>query len=815
MSEIRFPSPNTNEASNQTGYPVAPNTAANTVGNLAADIDLMHYYRLLMRNLWKIILFSLVIGGFAALYALSLPPIYYSKTTLLIENQQPNVLSFQDVYQVDTRNRNYFGTQIEILRSRSIAERVVDQMNLMEHPLYGGGDDNEQEGEGFKISSLLGLFRPQSQPVDEEPSVIEGAQGEPQEFTSTEAQGLIESDINPADDNFNGSESFLLGNAEEGIPDGEPNILDEEFEAYKQKRKKVVEAVMESLWVYPVGRTQLIAIQVSAQDAQLAADITNAFADVYIESHLEAKLEVTQKASVWLSERLGELRQTLRESEQALQDYREQERLVDTGDVRSIDVAELEQLTQGLVEATQKKVDAQTLYRQMVKDEANLDRMLALPTVAENVVVQNLIESLASAKRKVAELSERYREKHPQMISAVSDVNQVEEELRQQVSNVARGVEVGFIAARDAEFTIKQQIAQVKQRLQGVNRKEFALRELEREVEANRQVYEVFLSRGKETNEAGNLESVNARVVDMALPADYPEKPEKKKIVAVAIIFSGFFAVAVILLLDWLDNTIKTPEDVEDRLRVPLLGHLPLDKENKSDTPFLGFLSEDNWSFSEAVRTIRTSFILSGLDNPAKITLVTSSVPNEGKSTVSLCLAQALGQMEKVVLIDADMRRPSIGKALDISLLTPGLSNLISGTATIEECVTRLPNTEVDIITAGVVLGNPLDQMAGDRFSKVLSDLKEKYDRVIIDSAPIQAVSDSIVIATHADALIYVVKSDGSPTPVIRRGLRRLSETRAKFSGVVLNQVDLDKMKKTSGYESEYYENYGYSGPET
>ncbi len=191
----------------------------------------------------------------------------------------------------------------------------------------------------------------------------------------------------------------------------------------------------------------------------------------------------------------------------------------------------------------------------------------------------------------------------------------------------------------------------------------------------------------------------------------------------------------------------------------------------------MGFLTDDNWHFAEAVRTVRTSFILSGLDKPAKVTVITSSVTNEGKSTVSLCLAHALGQMEKVLLIDADMRKPSIGKALDISLLTPGLSNLL----------------------------------AGDNFISTMDMLKEKYDRILIDAAPIQAVSDAIVIATHADALLYVVKSDSSSIPVIKRGLRRLSETNARFSGVVLNQVDLDKMKKQSGYESDYYDNYGYA----
>ena len=748
-----------------------------------STMDLMHYYRLMMRNLWKIIVFSLFVGGFSVFYALSLPPVYFAKTTLLIENQRANVVSFEDVYQVDTRSRSYLKTQLEIFKSRAIARRVVDRMRLVEHPLFRPKESESVSSSSLSIDSAKNMFA----------SLF---------LDDVNSESL---DTEPVD-NISASESTetILASSETETEGGNSYL-----------RKSIVDRIMNSIIISPVYGTKLISIQASAGDPQLAADIANEFAEVYIESHLEAKLEVTQKASAWLSDRLGSLRQTLRESEQELQSFREREQLIDTGDVRSIDVAELEQLTQSLVEATRTKNDARALYNQISQSKLSVDRMLALPVVSNNVVVQNLIESRATAKRLVAELGDRYGKKHPRMVSALSDLSQVEGELKSQVDNVARGLNVSYLAAQDAEKELRRQIVNVKSRLQNVSRKEFSLRELEREVDANRQVYEVFLNRGKETNETANLEAVNARVIDEALPPDYPSKPEKKKIVMAAVFLSAFFAAGVILLLDWLDNTIKSPEDVEERLRVPLLGYLPLDKSNKDDSPFLGFLSDEKWHFAEAVRTVRTSFVLSCLDKPAKVTVVTSTVPNEGKSTVSLCLAHALGQMEKVLLIDADMRKPSIGKALDISLLTPGLSNLIAGTAGLEECVTRLPNSEVDIITAGVVLGNPLDLIAGDRFALVLKSLREKYDRILIDSAPIQAVSDSLVIATHADALIYVVRSDGASTPLIKKGLRRLSETQARFSGVVLNQVDVEKMKKQSGYESEYYENYGYAYGDT
>jgi uncharacterized protein involved in exopolysaccharide biosynthesis len=561
MNEINFTSPNNSSYGD----------VVKQIHNDSA-MDIAHYYRLMMRNFWKIILFSLFVGGFSVFYALSLPPVYFAKTTMLIENQRANVLSFEDVYQVDTRDRSYLRTQLEIFKSRAIAERVVDRMRLIEHPAYRVEKNVSSAQSQFTIDTVKNLIS---------------------SFVSQDAPAPPKAEL-----------------------PSEPLELNDSV-ASSGERKHIVDRIMRSIIIYPVYGTKLITIQASAGAPQLAADIANEFAEVYIESHLEAKLEVTQKASAWLSDRLGSLRQTLRESEGELQDFREREQLIDTGDVRSIDVAELEQLTLSAVEATRTRNDAKALYSQISGSGLSVDRMLALPIVGNNIVIQGLVESRAAAKRLVAELGDRYGGKHPKMVSALSDLSQVERELKTQVDNVARGVQVSYRAAKNAERELRRQIINVKSRLQNVSRKEFSLRELEREVDANRQVYEVFLNRGKETNETANLESVNARVIDTALPPDYPEKPEKKKIVMIAIFLSGLFAAGIVLLLDWLDNTIKTPEDVEERLKVPLLGYLPLDKTNKDETPFLGFLADDKWHFAEAVRTIRTSYVLSCLVKPA------------------------------------------------------------------------------------------------------------------------------------------------------------------------------------------------------
>jgi succinoglycan biosynthesis transport protein ExoP len=248
---------------------------------------------------------------------------------------------------------------------------------------------------------------------------------------------------------------------------------------------------------------------------------------------------------------------------------------------------------------------------------------------------------------------------------------------------------------------------------------------------------------------------------------------------------------------------------------VPMLGALPLISGLKKSTePLTLLLDHEQSSFAESIRTIRTGLVLSGLDKPQKVTVITSSVPGEGKSTLSLNLAAAMGQMEKTLLIDADMRRPTLAKICELAPNTPGLSNFMAGTAPLSECVHRFEAAGVDVLPAGVIPPNPLDLISSSRFVETLDALKAKYDRILIDSAPTQAVSDAFVLASYADALIYVIKADATPYTLAKHGIQRLQNSNAPVTGVVLNQFDVSKASKYGGdyhHFGGYYDYYGYS----
>jgi capsular exopolysaccharide synthesis family protein len=348
-----------------------------------------------------------------------------------------------------------------------------------------------------------------------------------------------------------------------------------------------------------------------------------------------------------------------------------------------------------------------------------------------------------------------------------------------------------------------------KAQIQKISRKEFEVRELQREVEANRTLYDTFMTRLKETSATSDLETANARVVDPAVVPNAPIRPMKGLVVALSGILALVGGAGITLLLQILNNTFKSIEEVESKLNLPVLGILPLVKNKQRSQIAHLFSSNEDKSFSESIRTIRTGVVLAGMNDPHRILVVTSSLPGEGKSTVAANLAYAFGQMERVLLVDADLRRPTLAKNFKFPVGTRGLANLIAGTAKLEECIKSIEG--IDMLCAGAVPPNPLELLSSERFAQLIEQLKSHYDRVIIDSPPTQAVSDATILATHADALIYVIKSEATSTVLAKHGVGQLLQSNSPVTGVVLNQVDVKRAQKNGYHYGGYYDYYGYT----
>jgi capsular exopolysaccharide synthesis family protein len=587
----------------------------------------------------------------------------------------------------------------------------------------------------------------------------------------------------------------------------EPELTPEGIE------KSVVERFEKNLSVEPIRLSQLIKVSFDSYDRDLAANIANAVADTYIENDLEARYLMTQKAGEWLNSRLSGLKEKLSQSEKALQDFRDRERIVDTkGMALSGVTKQLEDMTRSLVDARMRRAEAESAFNQVkALRSAGNPQFDSIPAVVKNPLVARLKELEADSEKKVSELANRYGHEHPKMAQAEAELKSARENTRKQIDNVVLGLTKEYEVARANEQALERGIAEVKGQIQGQNRKEFELGVLEREVQSNKQIYEMFVARFKETAATNNMQSTIARVVDPATPAARPAKPNKEQIVAIAFVLGLVFAIMIAFLLDRLDNTIKTTEDAEHRLGLPVLTTIPKVYERKTQPNRL-YLDDPKSVFAETIRTARTSVLLSAIDQPHKVLVVTSSVPNEGKTTFAMNLAFAHAQTKKVLLIDADMRRPMIGKSLGIDQSSAGLSDLVSGTANAQQCVHSIEGTEAVVLPSGNVPPNPLELLLSQRFKELIAKLQSHFDIIVIDTPPVHLVSDALVVAGESTGVIYVVKADETPYQVARQGVKRLRKAEAPLIGAVLNQLDFKKADKYygeyTGYHKSQYQGY-------
>ena len=722
------------------------------------DEDVFEFLKLwntVWRRKWSIIALTLVVAMVTVLIVLSLTPIYRATATLLIEQNKANVVSIEQVYGLDGKSNEYLQTQFELLKSRTLAERVVKDLGLTTHPEF---DPLQQKAPLLDIRGWI---------------------------SSLELQKLIPGEF--PDDLEVGA-----GLSEEAI------------------FNSVVREFMSRISISPQGKTQLVQVQVDVADPQLAANAANRLAQGFIEAQLEASIAMSADASAWMNSRLSELRSKLKTTESQLQAFREQENLVDIDGVVTISAAELAATSNRMVDARSSRAEAESLYRQVQSMKSGGWRKLAtVSAVLGDPLIQQFKANEARAKSKVDELSKRYGVRHPAMEAAQTELSAAEASLRGQVEQVVAAIERNYRLAVANEGSLRSSVNENREQIQDISRKEFQLREYQREVDSNRALYDTFLTRLKETAATSDLESINARVVDNATVPSQPIKPRKALIVLLATFIAGLLGIGLSVLLEVLNNTFKSTEDVESQLNLPVLGILPLVKRMQRKDMARLYKSDTDKGFSESIRTIRTSLVLSDLDTPHKVIVVTSSLPDEGKSIVASNLAIALAQMEKVLLIDADMRRPALAKNFDFAVGTPGLANVIAGTAQFSDSIQRIHN--LDMLGAGAVPPNPLELLSSPRFIELIERLKGHYDRIIIDSPPIHAVSDGLMIGTLADALIYVIKSDNTSIPQVVKGVGQLLQNNVPVTGVVLTQVDIKKAKKLGYKYSGYYDYYDYS----
>jgi capsular exopolysaccharide synthesis family protein len=674
-------------------------------------------------------------------------PIYRSNVTLLIESEKSNVVKVDEVYGVSS-SREYFNTQAEIIKSRGVALKTILSLKLWDAPEFKKVDKKST------LSSLLSLF---------------GLS--PSQIGFTEEQKLKPTEIDLAD--------------------------------------SIVGKFSGALKVESIKNSKLIIISFESEDPVLAQKVANAIASIYINNDRDSKLKMTQDVNSWLQSKLEGLRDKLLASESALQTYREKQGIVDVnGSVQTLAAQQIGDVTQRLVEAHVKRAELQSAYDQIVKIKDG--DYSSVPAVIKSPVVSEARSKEAIASSKLSELSQRYGNEHTKMIAAEAEYKSAQENTKIQMSIVTNGLTREFEVARSTERALEDVLAGAKGSLQTVNRSGTQLGVFERDVSTNKQLYEMFLARAKETTSTGSFQSSVARIIDDATVGK-KVKPNKPLILLIVLLLSISIGVAAAVYMESLDNTIKGAEDAETRLGYPVLASIPLieEKERKNVSQLIS--TQPDSLFAESFRTASTGVSLSNLDGDKKVILITSSVAGEGKTSVSSNLSLALAGSKRVLLIDADMRRPKVAESFGLKGHQFGLSNLMIGQGNAKQCIHQIPNTKLSVMPVGLIPPNPLDLISSNRFKEMIDSLSAQFDFIVIDSPPIELVSDALALSSMVDSVIYVIKAMDTPAPLVIKALTRLERNNCHVLGFILNQLDF---KASHKYYGEYspYSKYGYTG---
>lgn len=718
------------------------------------QINVQDYLRVLLKHRWAIITVFAVVFVSVVLFTFTATPIYQATTRLIIEKDDPKVVSVQEVMSVDSSGLDYYQTQYKIIESRTVAREVIKRLKLA-------------ESEEFAPKARANWFG------DLKAGIREGI---------ASLRALLQTDAPPTTAR-------------------EPGEIDPE--------SPLVSAFVDRIKVTPIRNSRLVDIGFEAKDPVLAARIANTLARAYIDLNLETKLKATQDAMSWLDSRIGEERKKVEQAEQALLRYKERHNIITdfSKDVESITAQKLAALNAQVVEAEAKRVEAETRYKQAVALEKTPEMLDSIPEVLGNQLIGQIKTMEVELQKRRSELSKRYGANHPQIVALQNELATLQGRKAEEVKRVINSLYNTFQVSQAREKSLKAALNSQKGESFSLNEKAINYTVLKREAESTKEMYDLVIKRFKETSLTENIRTGNIRVVDLAEVPKGPVKPKKGQNVLLGLIVGLALGIGLAFFLEYLDNTIKTPDDLKERLKIPYLGPVPLmalaGGENPGPQEDLVTVAQPKSTASEAYRGIRTSLFFSAADNAPRTVLITSAAPSEGKTMTAANVAVTMAQAgNRVLIIDCDMRRPRVHRMFNVQR-DRGVSNVLVGNCPLAEAIIPSAVPGLDVLPAGPVPPNPSEMLGSQSMVKLFQTLRERYDRIIVDSPPITAVTDAVILSRLADGVLLVVRAGETHREIIRNGVELLKAANAHILGAILNGVDM-------GRDSYYYYQYYY-----
>ncbi len=594
-----------------------------------------------------------------------------------------------------------------------------------------------------------------------------------------------------------------------------------------QKRPPELAEFLGSLSVRRVPNSRLMDVSFESTDPQLAARIVNAHIASYIEQNFRSKYEATTQASTWLADQLGELKIRVQRSEDARIAYERQNQIWTLDDKQNITTQRLSDVNKQLTDAQSERMKKESLY-QFAK-AGNLD---AVPEVQNNSALADLFKKRSDTASQYTDALAQYGPNFPKVQRLQAQLKEFDQTIEKEKQKILDVLESAYHEAQQREALLTNALDQQKSETNQMAGKLVEYNILKREAEANKTLYEGLMTKLKETAISAGLRSSNIRVVDPAMVPSTPARPAKTRNVALAFLVGLVGGIGLALMREYLDNTVKTPDDVETLSRLPSLAVVPefagTNGSGKRPGLLQGFSSNGHdkrielvaqhlpkSQMAEAFRALRTSILLSQADHPPQVILVTSALPREGKTTAAANLAVTLAQLgDKTVLVDADLRKPGVGRLLNLAGgKYAGLSSYLAGVSSLD--LVSVPHPAIPNLVAiptGPLPPNPADLLSSQRLVEAIAELRTKFKFIVIDSPPIMAATDAVILSVQTDGVLLVVRSGETPKEAFTRTRDLLHSVKCRILGVVLNAVD-------SGAPDYYYSyryypySYGY-GPQ-
>jgi len=739
-------------------------------GKKQNEIDLMDYWQLILKRKWVIMTFTGLLLFFTGVFSFLATPQFKSTVTLLIDDASSRMLSIDESFSYRSpgfRDLRFFNTQLRLIKSKSLAEQVVKKMNLLSRSEFGAGEK--------KKSFLVSL------------------------------------------------KSFITL---KWLSSGEKKDNENIRSRYPSNPySKVAGIVQDKITVDSIRDTKLVEVSYTSSDPTLSADIVNTLAEEFINFSVQKRYENTQQASDFLSEQIASLREDLASKEREIQKYGEEKKLVFLNDQESSAVNAFSELNQAYTQARIERINTEANYREF--KDLDVD---SLPEFVNNPTIQELKTEYARLKSDYKEKIKLYKPDYPDMVQLRARIDSVKDEISKAVDALGSDYQASLKREQNLLNNLNRQRTEVAQM------KSDAIRynSLNIEIENIQNTLSSLILKQRDTlisSRIGELNSSNIVIIDKGEVSDNPVSPKKKLNLILALLFGVFGGVGLCFLLDYVDNTIKGPEDVERLSSLPSLGavsYLPPEGFKNKKINSYSYISQESSPeetlpeineielinhihpkifIAEDYRTIRTSLLLSHADIPPKTIVFTSAMPKEGKSTTTANLAVAFSQLDKkVLLVDTDLRRPRLHRIFNVNN-NKGLSGYLSGKLKLGDSIKTTSIENIWLLGSGLIPPNPAELLNSKRMNTLMKEVKKDFDIVLIDSPPVLAVVDSAIVSNLSDAVVIVIKTGKTINKTYTAALEELKRVKANIAGVIFNEVKVGM----GGYNYMSYYNYSQS----